>query len=78
LGGLAFIALAVNFWGYCALIGLAFLGLAFAMAADLLWAPLEFGATWAVVLIVLGLRLRKLGRRIAAEQGPDTISATHR
>ncbi|HLJ93916.1 MAG TPA: serine/threonine-protein kinase [Gemmataceae bacterium] len=78
LGGLAFIALAVNFWGYCALIGLTFLGLAFVMAADLQWAPLEFGATWAVVLILLGVRLRQLGTRIRLEQGPDAIFATHR
>lgn len=45
--------------------GSAFLGLAFVMAADLRWAALEFGAAWAAVLVVLGLRLRRLGRQSA-------------
>jgi serine/threonine-protein kinase len=61
LTALAFFALAGNFWGYCALIGLCFLALTFVMAANLLWAPIEFGATWAVVLVLFGLRLRRLG-----------------
>jgi hypothetical protein len=62
---LAFFALAPNFWGYCAAIGLAFVALAFVMAANVLWAPLEFGALWALVLILIGTRLRRLGK-------PDT------
>jgi hypothetical protein len=71
LTALAFFCLAVNFWGYCAVIGVAFLALEFVMAADLRWSPLEFGALWAVVLVVLGVRLRRLGQPSAgeAEQG---------
>jgi len=60
LTALAFFSLAANFWGYCAIIGFGFLALAFVMAADLRWAPLEFGLAWATVLVLLGLRLRRL------------------
>ena len=63
LAALAFFALAGNFWGYCAVIGAGFLALSFVMALDLRWAPLEFGAAWACVLALLGLRLRRLGRQ---------------
>ena len=62
LTALAFFSLAANFWGYCAPIGLGFLALTFAMAADLRWAPLEFGTAWAAVLMLLGCRLRRLSR----------------
>jgi serine/threonine-protein kinase len=61
LTALAFFALAANIWGYCAVVGLGFLGLAFLMAADLRWAPLELGLAWAAVLVLLGTRLRRLG-----------------
>jgi hypothetical protein len=60
LTALAFFALAPSLWGGCVIIGTAFLALAFAMAIDLRWAPIEFGALWAVVLVLLGLRLRRL------------------
>ena len=66
LTALAFIALAPTLWGYCALVGVGFLGLAFVMAADLRLAPVEFGMAWAAVLILLGLRLRRLGQRAGA------------
>jgi len=62
LAGLAFFTLAATLWGYCAVIGAVFLGVSLLMAVDLRWAPLEFGLTWATVLIVIGLRLRALGR----------------
>ena len=32
------------------------------MAIDLQYASLEFGAAWTVVLVLLGLRLRALGK----------------
>jgi hypothetical protein len=69
LTALAFFSLASNFWGYCAVIGLCWLGLAGIMAIDLRWAPLEFGALWATVLVLLGLRLRRLGRQANADRG---------
>ena len=62
LTALAFFALASNFWGYCGVIGAAFLVLAFLMVVHLPLAPLAFGAAWAVVLVVVGVRLRRLGR----------------
>jgi eukaryotic-like serine/threonine-protein kinase len=67
LAGLAFFALAATLWGYCAVIGLAFLGLAFVMAVDLSWAPLEFGLAWAAVLVYLGIRLRRLGAAVRTD-----------
>jgi hypothetical protein len=51
-------------------VGAAFLGLALVMAADLRWAPLEFGALWAAVLLLLGARLRRLGRSAGAGGPP--------
>lgn len=62
LTALVFFSLAANYWGYCTVIGLGFLALTFAMIADLSWAPMEFGIAWATVLVVLGYRLRRLGR----------------
>ncbi len=67
LAGLAFFALAASLWGYCAVIGLGFLGLSFIMAIDLRWAPLEYGVLWAVVLVYLGIRLRRLGAAMHAK-----------
>ncbi len=58
---LAFFILGSSYWGWCYAFGLAFSGLAFVMAADLRWAPIEFGLLWAVVLTVIGLRLHRLG-----------------
>lgn len=68
LAALAFFALAPGFWGYCAVIGFGFLALPFLMAIDLRWAPVEFGAAWAGILILLGRRLRRLA-------SPDANSA---
>jgi hypothetical protein len=59
--GLAFIVLGSSYWGWCYAFGLAFWGLAFLMTVDVRWAPLEFGTLWAVVLVVIGLRLHRLG-----------------
>ena len=60
LTAFAFFALTASFWGYNAVIGLFFAALAFVMAIDLRFAPLEFGLAWTVVLVVLGTRLRAL------------------
>jgi predicted Ser/Thr protein kinase len=58
LTALAFFSLASNYWGGCYAIGGAFLALIIVMAINLSYAPLEFGTLWAVVLVVVGLRLR--------------------
>lgn len=63
LTALAFFVLSSTFWGYAAVIGLLFIGVTFLMAFDLRFAPLEFGITWATVLVYLGRRLRRLGGR---------------
>lgn len=60
LTALAFFAIAATFWGYGVLIAVTFLALAFVMAFEPALAPLEFGTAWAVVLILLSLRLRAL------------------
>jgi hypothetical protein len=63
LTALAFIVLGSSYWGWCYAFGLAFWGLAFLMTMDVRWAPLEFGILWAVVLVVIGLRLHRLGSK---------------
>jgi serine/threonine-protein kinase len=59
--GMAFLVMGSSYWGRCYAIGVAFYGLAFVMALDLRWAPLEFGTLWAASLVAIGLRLRRLG-----------------
>jgi hypothetical protein len=59
--GLAFFILGCGYWGWCYAFGLAFHVLAVLMAFDLRWAPLEFGTLWAIALVIIGIRLRRLG-----------------
>jgi serine/threonine-protein kinase len=72
--GLAFFVLGSSYWGWCYAFGLAFYALALLMTLDLGWAPLEFGALWAVALVVIGLHLRRLGDAAAGNRpgGPTT------
>lgn len=65
---LAFFTLAPSFWGYCWVIGVGFLALAFAMLINVEWAALEFGLTWAVVLVVMGLRLKALAKKSPTDE----------
>jgi membrane-associated HD superfamily phosphohydrolase len=74
LTALAFFSLAANYWGYCAVIGGAYLLLALVMPIDLRFAPLLFGAAWAAVLVVLGVRLRRLARPAAAAAAPQAAT----
>ena len=66
LSGLAFFALGATFWGWFYAIGLVFLGLALAMAADLRLAPFGFGLVWAGVLVVCWRFLRRKAAEAAA------------
>jgi hypothetical protein len=66
---LAFFALASSYWGWCYAFGAAFFVLAYVMVLDLRWAPVEFGALWAAVLVVIGLRLRRLDREARQKRG---------
>jgi serine/threonine-protein kinase len=68
---LAFFVLGCSYWGWCYAFGLAFHVLALLMTIELGWAPLEFGALWAAILMVIGLRLRRLR---AAERPPETAT----
>ena len=62
LAALTFFSLGSILWGWCYAFGLAFLAASLVMAIDLRFAPLVFGATWAVTLTVIGTRLRRLAR----------------
>jgi hypothetical protein len=62
MAGLTFFALGSMFWGWCYAFGLLFLASAAVMAADLRFAPLIFGGTWAAVMVTIGVRLRQLAR----------------
>jgi hypothetical protein len=63
--GMAFFVLGCSYWGWCYAFGLAFHVLALLMTLDLRWASLEFGTLWATALVVIGIRLCRLG---SAEQ----------
>ena len=71
--GMAFVVLGCTYWGWCYAIGLVFHVLALLMTLGLRWAPLEFGTIWAVALVVIGIRLCRLG---PAEQLPGRTSDT--
>jgi serine/threonine-protein kinase len=60
ISGLLFVALGRSYWGYCYLIGGVFFALAVAFPYCLIASPLIFGGVWAIVLVLLGLRLRWL------------------
>ena len=61
LTGLLFIMLGSSYWGYCYVIGAAFLTLAIVITFFLGLAPLLFGMAWAASLAALAIRLRRLG-----------------
>jgi serine/threonine-protein kinase len=58
--GMLFIALGRSFWGYCYAFGGLFLALGLVLPFVLPYAPLIFGTTWGVLLLLLGMRLRGL------------------
>jgi serine/threonine-protein kinase len=70
--GMAFLVLGASYWGWCYAFGLAFYVLAYVMTLDLRGGPLEFGALWAATLVVIGLRLRRLGQEQRAERGRES------
>ncbi|HVS37565.1 MAG TPA: serine/threonine-protein kinase [Gemmataceae bacterium] len=63
--GMAFFFLGSSYWGWCYAFGLAFFALSGVMLLDMRWAVLEFGALWAVCLLILGTRLRWLAKERA-------------
>jgi serine/threonine protein kinase len=76
LSGLAFFVMGSNYWGRCYAVGLAFWGIALLMPGYLEFAPLAFGLLWSSVLLFLGLRLRRLGRRAEAERGASSLPSS--
>jgi serine/threonine-protein kinase len=60
-----FFILGSCYWGWCYAFAAAFFGLTLLMTVDLRWAPIEFGMLWAVVLGIIGFRLRRLAAREA-------------
>jgi serine/threonine-protein kinase len=60
--GMAFFFLGSSYWGWCYAFGLAFFGLSVVMLFTPSGAVLEFGALWAICLMILGARLRWLAK----------------
>ncbi|RMG03200.1 MAG: serine/threonine protein kinase [Planctomycetota bacterium] len=61
LSGMGFVMMGAGYWGFCYVIGGAFLTLAVLMRLEPAWAPLEFGAAWGASLWVLARHLARLG-----------------
>jgi serine/threonine-protein kinase len=70
LTGLAFFIMGGSYWGGCYLMGLSFFALAALMRLCPPASPLALGALLSGAIILLGLRLRRLGRELA-EGGRD-------
>jgi hypothetical protein len=62
-----------SYWGGCYLFAVLFYTLPFVMNLELRWSPLEFGAAWAITLVLIGLRLRRMSPDGAA--APATLAA---
>jgi hypothetical protein len=62
VGGLAFFVLGSSYWGGFYAISLAFFALGLGLAWAPQWGALAFGGLWVVTLVVVGSRLRRLGR----------------
>ena len=60
LSGLIYFVIGSNYWGQCYIFGVAFFALAVVMTFHLVLAPLEFGALWAICLVLIGRRLQFL------------------
>jgi tRNA A-37 threonylcarbamoyl transferase component Bud32 len=69
LTGLAFFSLGHSHWGQCYTLGLAFFLLAVLIPLCPVFAPLGFGALWAVSLFAIASKLRRL-RAEAHQRGP--------
>jgi serine/threonine-protein kinase len=63
LSGLAFYAMGASYWGHAYTFGTIFFVAAILMTLHLHSAPLVFGALWAIALVSVGVRLRRLGQQ---------------
>ena len=60
MSGFAFIAIAGHMWGGSALLGMGFIGMAFASVAIPVAAPLFLGGWWMVTMLVFSKRYRRM------------------
>jgi eukaryotic-like serine/threonine-protein kinase len=60
LTAVAFFAMGSNYWGWSYVFGACFMMLPFLMGLEPSWAPVEFGMTWAAILLLIGHHLRQL------------------
>jgi hypothetical protein len=70
LTGLAFFIMGCHVWGWCYVIGLAFMAFSMFLASKgtSVWTPLWFGALWGASLILVGARYYRLGQLGAREK----------
>lgn len=61
LTGMAFFILGSSYWGMCYVVAFAFFALGLGLLADPRWGPLSFGGLWSLALVLIGLRLRRIG-----------------
>jgi eukaryotic-like serine/threonine-protein kinase len=76
VAGLAFFVMGSNYWGRCYVIGVVFWLLAALMPLHLTLAPLGFGSLWFAALMMLGLRLRRLGQNVASAAAERSSQVT--
>lgn len=76
VSGLAFFVMGANYWGRCYAIGALFFLVGPLMAIDLRFGPLMFGLLWSIILVVLGLHLRKQEVKLALEKPALTGAAS--
>ena len=74
VSGLAFFIMGSNYWGRCYAIGGAFFVAAPLMTLDLTLGPLIFGTLWTIVLVMLGLHLRRQGRSAEDSMTPSSAA----
>ncbi len=66
ISGLAFFAMAANYWGGCYVIGVVFFIAAILTPLALTFGPLVFGVIWAAALTIIGLRMKAFARQQVA------------
>jgi serine/threonine-protein kinase len=57
--GMALLVMGNVYWGRCYLFGLGFFALGIVLTSHLNWAPLGFGALWALTLVSVGLHVQR-------------------
>jgi len=65
LTGLAFFVMGCHLWGFCYVLGVAWMGLAVLLASqpESNWSPFWFGTLWGLSLLAVGIRYYRLGQQ---------------